>query len=100
MPPEDQARIRHILDATRSVARFIAGRQREDLDADEMLRFALTRAIEIIGEAASKVSPTTPHVMPDIPWREAVGIRNRLIHAYFDVDSTCCGKRPRRPCLR
>jgi uncharacterized protein with HEPN domain len=86
MPPEDQTRIRHMLEASRSVARFIAGRQREDLDADEMLRFALIRAIEIIGEAASKVSPTTRQVMPDIPWREAIGIRNRLIHAYFDLD--------------
>lgn len=86
MRPEDCTRIEHMLDATRSVTRFIAGRQRDDLDADEMLRFALVHAIAIIGEAASKVSPEARQAMPDIPWREAVGIRNRLVHAYFDID--------------
>lgn len=86
MRPEDRVRIGHIRDAARSVARFIAGRQREDLDTNEMLRFALVRAIEIIGEAASKVSPEARQAAPGIPWREAVGIRNRLVHAYFDVD--------------
>lgn len=86
MHPEDRIRIQHMLDASRSVSRFISGRQREDLDGDEMLRFALVRAIEIIGEAAGKVSMETRQLMPDIPWREAVGIRNRLVHAYFDID--------------
>lgn len=86
MRPEDRIRIEHMLDACQSVARFIAERQRVDLDEDEMLRFALVRAIEIIGEAASKVSPEGRQVMPTVPWREAVGIRNRLVHAYFDID--------------
>ncbi len=86
MQPEDRTRIEHMLDATRSVARFMAGRQRDDLDADEMLRFALIRAIEIIGEAASKVSPQAQQAVPGVQWREAIGMRNRLVHAYFDVD--------------
>ncbi|MBN8462738.1 MAG: DUF86 domain-containing protein [Dechloromonas sp.] len=86
MRDEDRIRLEHMLEACQSVARFIAGRQRTDLDQDEMLRFALVRAIEIIGEAASKVSQEGRHVMPAIPWREATGIRNRLVHAYFDVD--------------
>lgn len=51
-----------------------------------MLRFALVRAVEIVGEAAAKVSVETRQLAPGIPWREAVGIRNRLIHAYFEVD--------------
>ncbi|HSO83753.1 DUF86 domain-containing protein [Thiocapsa sp.] len=86
MRPEDRIRIEHMLDASQSVARFIAGRTREDLDSDEMLRFALVRAIEIIGEAAGKVSQEGRQGLPEIPWREAVGIRNRLVHAYFDID--------------
>jgi uncharacterized protein with HEPN domain len=86
MRPEDRIRIEHMLDACQSVARFIAGRQRANLDEDEMLRFALVRAIEIIGEAASKVSSDGRQLMPAVPWREAVGIRNRLVHAYFDID--------------
>ena len=44
------------------------------------------RAVEIIGEAASKVSPQTQNAQPEIPWRIIVGMRNRLVHAYFDVD--------------
>ena len=87
MQPDDQIRIRHMVDACRSVERFIEGQQQEDLDRDEKLCFALIRAIEIIGEAAGKVSEETRQLSPEIPWREAVGIRNRLIHAYFDVDT-------------
>jgi uncharacterized protein with HEPN domain len=75
-----------MLDACQSASRFIAGRQRGDLDTDEMLRFALVRAMEIVGEAASKVSPEGRQEMTEIPWREAIGIRNRLAHAYFDID--------------
>lgn len=86
MQPEDQVRIGHMIGASQSVGRFIAGRQRADLDGDEMLRFALTRAIEIIGEAASRVSLEAQAVLPGIPWREVAGMRNRLVHAYFDVD--------------
>lgn len=52
-----------------------------------MLRFALTRAVEIIGEAANKVSAEARAQMPGIAWPAIVGIRNRLVHAYFDVDS-------------
>ena len=51
-----------------------------------MLLFALVRAIEIMGEAAGRVSEDVQKAEPEIPWREAVGIRNRLVHAYFDVD--------------
>lgn len=86
MSPEDRVRVLHMRDACQSGARFIQGKARGDLERDEMLRFALVRAIEIVGEAAAKVSDETRQLAPGIPWREAVGIRNRLIHAYFDVD--------------
>jgi uncharacterized protein with HEPN domain len=51
-----------------------------------MLRFAPVRAAEIFGEAASKVNLETREIAPSIPWREIVAMRNRLIHAYFDID--------------
>jgi uncharacterized protein with HEPN domain len=86
MPPEDRIRILHVLDACESVARFIAERKREDLDSDEMLLFALVRAIEVIGEAAARVTAETRESLPDIPWEAMTSMRNRLIHAYFDVD--------------
>jgi len=69
MQPEDRVRILHILDAFDSVRRFVTGRRREDLDSDEMLLFALVRAIEIIGEAATRVSEHTRGVLPDVPHR-------------------------------
>lgn len=86
MLPEDRVRITHMRDACESVSRFIEGKTSSDLVNDQMLQFALVRAIEIIGEAAGRVSEGVQKSAPEIPWREAVGIRNRLVHAYFDVD--------------
>ena len=86
MLPEDRIRITHMRDACESVSRFIQGKTSADLAGDQMLQFALVRAIEIMGEAAGRVSEDVQKAAPEIPWREAVGIRNRLVHAYFDVD--------------
>lgn len=49
--------------------------------------FAVIRCVEIIGEAASKISDATRISAPDIPWSAIVGMRNRLVHAYFEVDA-------------
>jgi uncharacterized protein with HEPN domain len=86
MLPEDRIRITHMRDACESVNRFIEGKSAPDLAANQMLQFALVRAIEMIGEAAGRVSEDVQKAAPEIPWLEAVGIRNRLVHAYFDVD--------------
>jgi uncharacterized protein with HEPN domain len=64
----------------------LRGAARRDLESDEMLLFALTRAIEIAGEAASRVSAETRDATPDVPWATIVRMRNRLVHAYFDID--------------
>jgi uncharacterized protein with HEPN domain len=86
MPRDDAIRIRHMIEAAEACERFVSGRSGTDLETDVMLRFALVRAAEIFGEAASKVSPETRMSAPSIPWREIVAMRNRLIHAYFDID--------------
>lgn len=86
MQPEDRIRVVHMRDACIAIERFSRHKTRTDLEHNEMLQFALVRALEIIGEAAARVSEPTRRDAPDIPWREATGIRNRLIHAYFDVD--------------
>lgn len=52
-----------------------------------MLLFAVVRAIEVLGEAANKVSEDVRTANTDIPWKGIVGMRNRLIHAYFDIDT-------------
>lgn len=87
MRRDDEIRIAHILDAAEAVVRFLVGRSRADLDSDQMLSFALVRAIEVVGEAASRISPETRASLPAVPWAAIVAMRNRLIHAYFDVDA-------------
>jgi len=87
MRSDDAIRIRHMVEAAELAGRFVAGRRRGDLDTDQMLLFALTRAVEIIGEAASKVSAETRGATPSVPWAAIVSMRNRLVHAYFDIDS-------------
>jgi uncharacterized protein with HEPN domain len=76
-----------MVDAAESVEQFTTGKKREDLDTDQMLLFAIVRAIEVIGEAASKVTDETKATSPGIPWISIIGMRNRLIHGYFDIDS-------------
>lgn len=75
-----------MLDAADQVAQFVSGRQRADLDSNQMLLFAVVRAIEVFGEAASKVSEDARAGAPAIPWTAIVGMRNRIIHAYWDVN--------------
>ncbi len=87
MRPDDRVRLQHMVEAAGSIATFISGRTRTDLDTDRMLLFAVVRAIEILGEAASRISDETRESAVDVPWRAIVGMRNRIVHAYFDIDA-------------
>lgn len=88
MPPEDRIRWQHMIEAAEDAIRFVSGRARADLDHDRMLLFAVVRAIEIIGEAASRISPETRAAHAGIPWPAIIGMRNRLVHAYFEIDTS------------
>ncbi|MFZ1416470.1 MAG: DUF86 domain-containing protein [Defluviicoccus sp.] len=85
MQSDDRIRIRHMIEAAETAISFTAGRGRSDLDTDRMLLFALVRAVEIVGEAASRLSEDARSELSDVPWRQIVAMRNRLIHAYFDI---------------
>jgi uncharacterized protein with HEPN domain len=87
MHAEDRVRVRHMVEACEAALRFAAGRQRDDLDNDEMLLFAIVRAVEIVGEAASKVTEEARTSHGGIPWKAIIGMRNRLVHAYFEIDT-------------
>lgn len=87
MSPEDRVRLMHMVEAIDNATSFLAGRPRADLDRDRMLLFAVIRCIEIVGEAAGKVSESARQLAPDIPWHAMTGMRNRLTHAYFDVNT-------------
>jgi uncharacterized protein with HEPN domain len=86
LTPDDRVRLNHIADALESAILFTAQRHREDLDHDTMLRFALLYAIQIVGEAVSKISAQTRDEHPDVPWPVLIAMRNRVVHAYADVD--------------
>lgn len=83
---DDMVRIRHILEAAREVIEFAKDRNRADLDIDRKLNLSLVRLLEIIGEAARGISSEFRETHPDLPWKSMVGMRDRLIHAYFDVN--------------
>ena len=87
MPPEDRIRWQHMIEAAEDAINFFSGRQRTDLHRDRMLLFAVVRAIEIIGEAANKITPQTRAAYSEIPWPAIIGMRNRLVHAYFEIDT-------------
>ena len=86
MWPPDRVRMQHMIEAIESGLRFVRGRTRGDLQTDEMLAFALIRAVEIVGEAASRVSESGRERLPGVPWVDIVSMRTRVIHAYFDVN--------------
>ena len=81
MRNEDGVRLAHMIEAAESAIQFVSGRSRSDLDTDRMLLFAVVRAIEIVGEAASRITHETCATEPSIPWHAIVGMRNKLIHA-------------------
>jgi uncharacterized protein with HEPN domain len=86
MRPDDRVRLRHLREAAIKAIAYSEGKQRRDLDDDELLRLALTKLVEIVGEAAKSISPEGRAAMPDVPWRAAARMRDRLIHHYFDIN--------------
>jgi len=75
-----------MLDATREALESARGKTEYDIGEDRMLVLGLVKEIEIIGEAAGKVSESTRRQLSQTPWQDVVDTRNRLIHAYFDID--------------
>ena len=84
--PKDIIRLRHMRDYTIEAIEMVAGVGREDLDSNRMLNLALVRLLEVIGEAAAKVTEKTREAHPELPWSQMTGLRNRLIHGYDAVD--------------
>jgi len=75
-----------MLDHAREAVSMVRGKTRADLDIDRQLNLALVRLLEIIGEAAGRISKEDRDRYSNIPWPEIVGLRNRLIHGYDEVD--------------
>lgn len=83
---DDRIRLRQMLDHAGEAMALVQGRRLEDLARDRVLELALTRLVEIIGEAATRIGEETRQLFPAIPWPQIIGMRNRLIHGYDQVD--------------
>lgn len=83
---KDLIRLKHMLDSTNAILSFIKGKRRSNLDKNRLLTSGIIRELEILGEAAGQITVKTKNQFPELPWKQLTGMRNRLIHAYFDVD--------------
>lgn len=75
-----------MLDAAREAHGYVESLVRPDLDNNRLLQHGLVRCIEIIGEAAARLDSNFRESHPEIPWQKVIAMRNRLVHAYFDID--------------
>lgn len=75
-----------MLEAAQEIMSFISDKKRSDLESDRKLSLSIVRLLEIIGEAAGRISDDLRQTHSLLPWDVIVGMRNRLIHAYFEVD--------------
>ena len=82
---DDRERLLHILDATERIAKYVAA-GRERFDRDELVQTWIIHHIQIIGEAAAKLSEDLRTRHPETPWSEIIAMRNIVVHEYFEVD--------------
>lgn len=82
----DKIRLLHIQEAIVYVQRFLKNKTKQDLYDEPLIRFAVERQLEIIGEAANFLSSEFKENYSEIEWKRIVGFRNFLIHEYFGVD--------------
>ena len=85
-PLRDKERLAHMLAAAERVIRYTSGKTFDDLKADDMMYYAVVKNIEIIGEAANLLSAEFTDAHPAIPWKQVRGMRNYIVHEYFQID--------------
>lgn len=83
---DDTIGLRYLIAHAKEAIALAASRSRADLETDRVFELALTRLIEVVGEAAGQLSTDTTRRAPNLPWREMAGMRHKLIHGYFAVD--------------
>ncbi|HYK88343.1 MAG TPA: HepT-like ribonuclease domain-containing protein, partial [Acidobacteriota bacterium] len=83
---EDDVSLRQMLDHIEEAVALTRDRSRAELESDRMFFLAILKLVEIVGEAATRVSDRIRAAHPEIPWHEIISARNRLIHGYDAVD--------------
>ena len=76
----------HMLDMSRKAVQLVSAETSESFESNETLTLALTDLLQIIGEAARRVSPEFASTHPEVPWRAIIGMRHRVVHDYLYVD--------------
>ena len=84
---KDPIRIEHMLEAIDNVTLFMAGKDLSSLESDKMLYFAVVKNIEIIGEAAYKLSREFKELHGEVPWRQIEKMRHVLVHGYYSISA-------------
>ncbi|GEA86971.1 HepT-like ribonuclease domain-containing protein [Cellulomonas cellasea] len=79
--------VAEMTDAATRIATLAAGRDAAAVDDDPTVRDALLWNFTVLGEAATQVSEETRVTYPEIPWRRAAGLRNRIVHGYWSTDT-------------
>jgi uncharacterized protein with HEPN domain len=83
---DDRLLLVHIHKEIVFLRKITGGREYDDLLSDEYFAHAVIRALEVIGEAVKNVSPSLKERHPDIGWREIAGLRDKVIHRYFEIN--------------
>jgi len=83
----DDAYLLDILIAARKVLKYTDGLSRQEFDSSDLVQNAVMRMLEVIGEAARRLSEEMRDEHPEVPWAQMIGMRNRLIHEYFRIDA-------------
>lgn len=81
----DPSRLQHMVEAIHHINEYMYGKELTDLQENSMLFFAVVKNIEIVGEAAYKLTPEFKSEHPDTPWRQIVAMRHILVHGYYQV---------------
>jgi uncharacterized protein with HEPN domain len=90
---DDVISLQQMLEHARRVLTICDGKSRSDLQSDGVLALTVVRLLEVIGEAANRVSKPVQTARPEIPWADVIGTRNRLITRTTKSISTCYGTR-------
>lgn len=86
MQHDDAVYLGHMLDAARKATALVQGKKRTNFDREEPIRLALAHLIQIIWEAARRVSPECRQAHARIPWKAIVSMRHKVVHDYMDLN--------------
>lgn len=86
-PSKDIIRLQHIQQAIKRIKRYTSDKNFNDFTSDDMLYYAVIKNIEIIGEAANMLTEDFRNRHPQTPWKMVMGMRNYIVHEYFQVDN-------------